>query len=107
MALKQPASEFLNKIFWKLFILEDLGVKTGGRFVLAKCECGSEKSYRLADVKRGSSTNCGCVRSKKMSLVNLKHGLSTHQLYRVWKGMIERCSYEKHEAYQHYGGKGI
>lgn len=107
MPSKQSATEFLNKAFGKLFIIEDLGVRKGGRFVLAKCECGTEKSYRLADVKRGASTNCGCVRIGKVADRNYKHGLSNHVLHRVWMGMKERCYYEKHEAFHHYGGKGI
>ena len=32
---------------------------------------------------------------------------SKHPLYRTWKGMRERCRYEKHKDYAIYGGRGI
>lgn len=84
-----------------------MGIKKGGRFVLAICDCGTEKQVRLADIKYGSSTNCGCIRSKKMSDINTSHGLSSHPLYRIWRGIMERCTYPKHVAYHLYGARGI
>lgn len=107
MARKQDASEFIGLKYNQFTILKDMGIKTGSRFVLAICDCGVEKQVRLADIKIGSSKNCGCVRSKKVSERNLSHGLSRHQLYRTWKGIIERCNYPKHIAYHLYGGRGI
>lgn len=35
------------------------------------------------------------------------HGKSRTKLYRVWKGIKERCYYEKHKSYAYYGGRGI
>lgn len=36
-----------------------------------------------------------------------RHGKSKSQLYRVWKGMRERCSNPNHKGYRNYGGRGI
>ena len=30
-----------------------------------------------------------------------------HPLFKRWKSMIERCYYEKHVAYNNYGGRGV
>ena len=35
------------------------------------------------------------------------HGESKTRLYRVWKGMRERCQNPNHESYHNYGGRGI
>lgn len=35
------------------------------------------------------------------------HGLSNHELYQTWYGMMERCYNKKSENYQFYGGRGI
>lgn len=35
------------------------------------------------------------------------HGLSSHPLYRVWKGMKQRCDNPRNSAYERYGRKGI
>lgn len=104
---KQPASEFLGTKYSHFTIVKDMGIKKGGRFVLALCDCGIEKQVRLADIKCGSSTNCGCIRRKKMSEINTSHGLSTDPLYSVWQGIKDRCYRKTNEKYDRYGGRGI
>ena len=37
----------------------------------------------------------------------IKQCFSSERLYKVWKGMRERCYYQKHKAYANYGGRGI
>lgn len=36
-----------------------------------------------------------------------KHGKSNTPTYQSWVAMKKRCSYAKHPAYKHYGGRGI
>lgn len=107
MPARQPPSEFINKKFARLLVISDEGVIKGSRFVKAKCDCGTIKVIRLSDMKNGASTNCGCVRRKKMSDSNRKHSMSTHPLHRVWRGINERCTYKNHFAFKWYGGRGI
>jgi hypothetical protein len=35
------------------------------------------------------------------------HGLAGSSTYNIWVGMCQRCYYEKSEAYELYGGRGI
>ena len=35
------------------------------------------------------------------------HGKSKTRLYKVWRGMIDRCYYPSHHRYKNYGGRGI
>lgn len=107
MAAKQPVSAFLNRRYGLLTIVEDLGTVEKYRRVFAKCECGNSKSFRLADIQHGGSTNCGCIRKAYLLGKNTKHGESRTKLYRRWKGIIERCAYKNHFAYNRYGGRGI
>ncbi len=37
----------------------------------------------------------------------MKKTSKEHQVYVVWRCMIERCLREKHQQYRHYGGRGI
>lgn len=46
-----------------LTILEDLPDGTPRR-VLAKCDCGNIKEFRLDSLKSGTTTSCGCSRIK-------------------------------------------
>lgn len=36
-----------------------------------------------------------------------KHGGAHHPLYSVWEGIVQRCYNPNHNAYKHYGGKGV
>jgi hypothetical protein len=36
-----------------------------------------------------------------------KHGMSQTRTYRIWAGMIQRCTNQNVKAYPHYGGRGI
>lgn len=107
MPKKEDISGILNSKIGSFTILEDVGVKKNSRFVLCRCDCGVTKEVRLSDIKNGSSNNCGCKRKRMMSVKNITHGLSGHPLYRIWRGIIERCFYEKHKAFNRYGGRGI
>lgn len=37
----------------------------------------------------------------------LKHGMSNHPVYAVYKTMLARCSNPNNNGYKHYGGRGI
>ncbi len=36
-----------------------------------------------------------------------KHGMARTPIYKTWCSMIERCYTDTHQAFQHYGGRGI
>ena len=77
------------------------------------CDCGNETvSYRSSLIS-GRTKSCGClqkeVQASRLSRELRKYDRPTrgNRLYKVWKGMRERCYYEKHKAYKNYGGRGI
>lgn len=107
MPNKQDPSEFLNKKFGDLLIIEEAGYHKRIRLVKCKCICGVVKVIPLARIKNGNTVSCGCRIIRLTIERNTKHGLSKTKIYRVWEGMRERCEYEKHESYRHYGGRGI
>ena len=72
-----------------------------------RCDCGTVRFVIPADLCTGRSTNCGCVRRKKVGARNFKHGLTHTREYIAWAGMLARCSNPKHVCYHNYGGRGI
>jgi hypothetical protein len=72
-----------------------------------RCQCGTERWVGAGDLTSGQSTNCGCVRRKKVAARNYKHGQGHTRLHARWMGMIARCESPKHKAYPRYGGRGI
>lgn len=82
-------------------------VKTQGRKSLYKCKCGNVKWFWLCDVEKGKIKSCGCLRYKKLSERNTKHGKCGTRVYRIWRGIISRCEIKSATSYKNYGGRGI
>lgn len=86
-----------------------------GTFYLCVCDCGKQGVVCAADLKRGKSLSCGCLRDEKTrerlpaqnSIWKKTHGASNTRLYRIWCGMRKRCSYPLTNGYENYGGRGI
>ena len=86
-----------------------------GVFYLCSCDCGKTGIINAADLKRGKSTSCGCLRDEKTkarlpaqnSIHKRTHGASDSRLYSIWLGMKKRCNYPKTNGYANYGGRGI
>lgn len=64
------------------------------------CSCGTVRAVADYSLKSGKSTNCGCKR-------NRKHGMTKTPFYNIYRGIIQRCNYPKHNRYDYYGGRGI
>lgn len=69
------------------------------RTIKCSCICGKEKDIRLVHLKRGFIRSCGCLQKTK-------YGQSGKKLYRVLRGMLDRCS-GKVENSPQYVKKGI
>lgn len=90
----------------QLILLEDLGYlypketsKNKYKFGLYKCFCEKEFKAIMPDINRGKTKSCGCLK--------IKHNLSHHRLYDIWKGLIDRCNNQKNKDYVNYGARGI
>lgn len=74
---------------------------------LCKCECGNEIKVRGHDLRTGNTKSCGCLKKETSVLVNITHGMGNTRLYRIWRGMKQRCKCESQASYKNYGGRGI
>lgn len=88
--------------------------KHRSRCYVCRCDCGIEKAYNRNDLRSGSTVSCGCLGRERISEackgvnnVHYSHGGARTKLYRVWHGMLERCTDPNHISYSYYGGKGI
>lgn len=89
----------------KMFIYN--GKKRWKRRVVVKCKCGIIKEINYEDMRRGDIKSCGCLRRETTKNLFLRHGLTNHPLYVVWKDIKERCYRKKAKNYPLYGGKGV
>lgn len=75
---------------------------------LCRCDCGREKDVAGAELKKGSTKSCGCLRKEAPFPTWLvKHGESYSREYACWRSMWDRCTNPKINGYQYYGARGI
>lgn len=95
------------KVFNKWTVVGDEIIINNNKFLLCRCECGTEKLVRLKNLKSGISKNCGCVRNNKTTLRNTAHGKRYDKIWTVWNCMKQRCYNKNNLGYKNYGGRGI
>ena len=69
------------------------------------CSCGSEKSVAARHLRVGATKSCGCLLAENKT--GETHGLSHVPEYKIWDGMICRCTQPSQESWKDYGGRGI
>src|SRR5574337_228869 len=109
MAGKPP--DLVGKKFGKLTVVRQVENRGLHCQWLCVCDCGGEKFATTMLLRCGDTKSCGCLpHGTKLGQV-IKHGHAArgHQSpeYRVWAGMVKRCTNPHDRVYHHYGGKGI
>lgn len=74
---------------------------------MCRCECGTEKKIRQDHLKSGCVVSCGCFRKEQICESSRTHGMSNTRIYRIWKGMLNRCRNQNIPQYRNWGGRGI
>lgn len=82
--------------------------KNGNWFLKCKCDCGNEDfEVVMSSLTKGVTKSCGCLKKEMISKANTKHKLCDTRLYRIHRGMLERCYNIGSKHYINYGAKGI
>ena len=84
-------------------------IKHAHKYCTCECECGRITSVDIYNLKSGYTKSCGCLSIERTKEVNTKDGRCKEhrRLYNIYKGMIDRCTNEKCDKFNHYGGRGI
>ena len=93
--------------YGRWIVIEERTKRAKNRYVLARCECGTEREIGVSSLKCNLSRSCGCYNSEQSRLRATKHGASQGHLYKVWVGMRKRCRNPNSSDYPRYGGRGI
>lgn len=98
-----------GKVFGLLKIVGDSGERNKSKDImwLCQCECGGTTKARRYDLNRGDFMSCGCNRGSNISAAKIVHGKSRTAEYKIWDGMIQRCTNPNSDSYADYGGRGI
>lgn len=83
----------------------------GHRRWLFQCDCGTEKELSEAHVVRGLTKSCGCLRKVVTAQRMTKHGQAQRgkvsRTYKIWSGMVARCTIPSATGYGRYGAAGV
>lgn len=99
----KPKKNVIGEVYGRLIITGDAPYRSKDRRVFVTCKCGNNKDVLLGDLRRGDTVSCGCY----LKEVITSHGDSYTRLYKLYKGMLNRCYLPTQEQYLHYGGRGI
>lgn len=105
---KKNTKNLIGKQFGRLMVLQK-AENEKGRVVkwICLCDCGKKVIVSGNNLKNGHTTSCGCLQSEKTIASNTTHNRSKTRLYRIWKGMKNRCTNSNVRSYKDYGARGI
>ena len=76
-----------------------------------RCACGTQKSVFGGNLTSGKTLSCGHDREEQTRARALKHGHSSGgqmtRVFRIYRGMLQRCYNPKQKTFQNYGAKGV
>ena len=98
-----------NKRFGRPIVVHRDGAnKWGEALWFCKCGCGGTKIIIGKSLCYGSTRSCECSLREE---THWTHGFAQkwkeHELYDVWKVMIQICTNPNRKDYHNYGGRGI
>lgn len=102
---------YVGRKYGRLTVIEYYGkAKDGSALWRCLCDCGGEKIARGSNLNKGFTQSCGCLqkeyRGKPKKTTN-GEAISHTRIYRIWKGIKNRCYNPKANNYKYYGGRGI
>ena len=99
----------------KLLLIKDLGMeytssasKKPIRMAMFKCPlCSDNFKSRISAIKNDGVKSCPPCSYKRAADGRSGHGLTGTKIYKMYRGMLERCYVPEYSSYKHYGARGI
>lgn len=92
--------------FGRLTAVEEME-KNSSRQIVWRCKCNCKEKNEVivagANLIRGHTKSCGCLKKETASKNLSTHGQSKTRTYKCWENMIQRCynpKATKHELYE-------
>ena len=96
-----------GKKFNRLLVLSKSPIKTNATLWECMCDCSTLTVATTRQLISGGKKSCGCAKRDATIQRNKNsatHGLRNHPLYRIHRGMVNRC---KDKSNKYYGAKGV
>ena len=86
--------DITNQRFGKLVAIRPVGHNARGEGLwLCRCDCGNTIEVVTYSLRSGNTQSCGCMAKEVLLKRNTKHGKCGTRLYRIYRGMVQRCTY--------------
>lgn len=104
--------DLIGQTFGRLTVVEKAHVHQGHQFWRCSCTCGGVNTVSTSVLTSGRTKSCGCLQAENDKYMlsgksRITHGLSKTRIYKIWKGMKNRCYDSNRAGYARYGGRGI
>lgn len=97
--------------FTRLTVLGLHEIRAKNSYWHCVCECGNKMITRSDALKSGRAKSCGCLHKESASNIcksrNTTHGKAGSKTYKIWVGMLSRCTNPNTNCFKSYGGRGI
>lgn len=104
----------VGRSFGRLTVLARVPSKGVHALFACRCACGRDVEALGHHLRSGHTASCGCLRAEKASAwcaSRTAHGHARRAKpspeYRVWAGMLNRCTNPSNDSWSRYGGRGI
>src|SRR5699024_1581065 len=92
---------------YSMITIIDKTYKNGRLMYIGKCECGSIKSYYLGNMRKGRTTNCGCIQYKHVNERLKKISKEGKRFILNFTNNKKRFYNQRNKKYGRYGGQSI
>lgn len=103
-------SDLTGQRFDRLVVLREADAGTHRRWE-CRCDCGTTVVVFHPALRSGNTRSCGCLRREITTSRMTVHGEAKRsgwtRTYRIWLGMVSRCTIQSATGYARYGGAGI
>ena len=72
-----------------------------------RCDCWTVKFIQRARLRNWYCTSCWCYQRECAKNLMTKHGQRHNRIYKIFKGLRERCNYTTNASYKNYGAKWV
>jgi hypothetical protein len=79
----------------------------GRKVWVCRCACGESTLATTETLRAGTKKSCGCLHRERTGALNKTHGKSGSKTYRIWSGMVARCTIPTASGFASYGARGI
>ncbi|PFP30237.1 AP2 domain-containing protein [Bacillus sp. AFS073361] len=101
-------NDLTDKKFGRLSVLSRAGTNKSKKPIWeCLCDCGNVTIVVGAELVKGTTKSCGCLRKEVTAQRTQTHGMRKTRFYEIWYAMKKRCRDEHNISYQYYGGRGI